>query len=173
MPSCPLFFDNAPIGEDSRLGPEGGAGFKVAMEALNTSRPIVAARAVGIAQGAIDHTVKYIQERRAFGQAVGDFQGVRWMIADMQMQTEAARQLVYRTASMVDAAYEELYEFLRPGVRENECVGLVSKVLFDLGSEQVEGVNAISGERCSPHPHVFSDRLLRPGEPPSSAGAGR
>jgi Xaa-Pro dipeptidase len=50
-------------------------------------------------------------------------------------------------------------------VRENECVGLVSKVLYDLGSEYVEGVNAISGERCSPHPHVYSDRLLRPGDP--------
>jgi Xaa-Pro aminopeptidase len=73
--------------------------------------------------------------------------------------------LLTQAASMVDAAYEELYEFLRPGVRENECVGLVSKKLFDLGSEQVEGVNAISGERCSPHPHVFSDRLIRPGDP--------
>jgi len=66
---------------------------------------------------------------------------------------------------MVDAAYEELYEFLRPGVRENETVGLVAKTLYDLGSEFVEGVNAISGERCSPHPHVFSDRLIRPGDP--------
>ena len=66
---------------------------------------------------------------------------------------------------MVDAAYENLYEFLRPGVRENEAVGLVSKTLYDLGSEYVEGVNAISGERCSPHPHVYSDRLIRPGDP--------
>ncbi len=66
---------------------------------------------------------------------------------------------------MVDAAYEDLYEFLRPGVRENECVGLVSKTLYDLGSEHVEGVNAISGERCAPHPHVYSDRLIRPGDP--------
>jgi Xaa-Pro aminopeptidase len=73
--------------------------------------------------------------------------------------------LLTQAASMVDAAYEQLYEFLRPGVKENECVGLVSKVLYDLGSEHVEGVNAISGERCSPHPHVFSDRLLRPGDP--------
>ena len=103
VPSCPLFFDNAPLRSDCRLGPEGGEGFKVAMEALNTSRPIVAARAVGIAQGAIDHAVKYIQERRAFGHAISDFQGARWMIADMVMQTEAARQLVYRTAAMVDA----------------------------------------------------------------------
>ena len=73
--------------------------------------------------------------------------------------------LLTQAASMVDAAYDQLYEFLRPGVKENECVGLVSKVLYDLGSEHVEGVNAISGERCSPHPHVFSDRVLRPGDP--------
>jgi Xaa-Pro aminopeptidase len=73
--------------------------------------------------------------------------------------------LLTQACAMVDAAYEELYEFLRPGVRENECVGLVSKVLYDLGSEYVEGVNAISGERCSPHPHVYSDRLIRPGDP--------
>jgi len=73
--------------------------------------------------------------------------------------------LLTQAVSMVDAAYEDLYEFLRPGVRENECVGLVSKTLFDLGSEHVEGVNAISGERCSPHPHVFSDRVIRPGDP--------
>jgi Xaa-Pro aminopeptidase len=66
---------------------------------------------------------------------------------------------------MVDAAYEELFRAMRPGMRENECVALVNKVLFELGSEHVEGVNAISGERCSPHPHVFTDRMLRPGDP--------
>jgi Xaa-Pro aminopeptidase len=66
---------------------------------------------------------------------------------------------------MVDAAYDELFRAMRPGMRENECVGLVNKVLYDLGSEHVEGVNAISGERCSPHPHVYSDRVLRPGDP--------
>ena len=73
--------------------------------------------------------------------------------------------LLNTACMMVDAAYDDLYRFMRPGVRENECVGLVSKSLYDLGSEHVEGVNAISGERCSPHPHVFSDRALRPGDP--------
>jgi Xaa-Pro aminopeptidase len=73
--------------------------------------------------------------------------------------------LLTTAATLVDAAYDELYRFLRPGVRENECVGLVAKVLYDLGSEHVEGVNAISGERCAPHPHVYSDRILRPGDP--------
>ncbi|HEU4782040.1 MAG TPA: Xaa-Pro peptidase family protein [Ktedonobacterales bacterium] len=73
--------------------------------------------------------------------------------------------LLNTACMMVDAAYDDLYRFMKPGVRENECVGLVSKSLYDMGSEHVEGVNAISGERCSPHPHVFSDRALRPGDP--------
>jgi Xaa-Pro aminopeptidase len=73
--------------------------------------------------------------------------------------------LLNMSAMMVDAAYEELYQAMRPGFSENQAVGLASKVLYDLGSEYVEGVNAISGERCSPHPHVFSDRVLRPGDP--------
>src|SRR5574340_661033 len=73
--------------------------------------------------------------------------------------------LLSSACMMVDAAYDELYRFMKPRVRENECVGLLSKVLYDMGSEHVEGVNAISGERCSPHPHVFSDRALRPGDP--------
>ncbi|MEO9180415.1 MAG: Xaa-Pro peptidase family protein, partial [Acidimicrobiales bacterium] len=82
-----------------------------------------------------------------------------------RIKTTDEISLLTQAASMVDAAYDELYTFLRPGVRENECVGLVNKTLYDLGSEHVEGVNAISGERCSPHPHVFSDRLIRPGDP--------
>src|SRR5258708_27369278 len=66
---------------------------------------------------------------------------------------------------MFVAANDELYVALRPGMSENQEVGLASKVLYDLGSEYVEAVNAISGERCNPHPHVFSDRVLRPGDP--------
>ena len=73
--------------------------------------------------------------------------------------------LLNHACMMVDAAYEELYRAMRPGMRENECVALVNKVLYEMGSEHVEGVNAISGERCSPHPHVFTDRALRPGDP--------
>jgi Xaa-Pro aminopeptidase len=82
-----------------------------------------------------------------------------------RVKTRDEIALLTQACSMVDAAYESLYDFLRPGVKENECVGLVSKTLYDLGSEYVEGVNAISGERCSPHPHVYSDRIIRPGDP--------
>lgn len=82
-----------------------------------------------------------------------------------KIKTQDEITLLNTATMMVDAAYEELYQFMKPGVRENECVGVVSKVLYDLGSEHVEGVNAISGERCSPHPHVYTDRVLRPGDP--------
>ena len=81
------------------------------------------------------------------------------------IKTQDEITLLNTACMMVDAAYDDLYRFMKPGVRENECVGLVSKSLYDMGSEHVEGVNAISGERCSPHPHVFSDRALRPGDP--------
>lgn len=103
IPSCPLFLENVFVPDNQRLGPEGKEGFKVVMEAFNQSRPIIAARGVGLAQGALDHAIEYIQNRVAFGQSVSDFQGVRWMISDMAMQTEAARNLVYRAASMVDS----------------------------------------------------------------------
>ena len=82
-----------------------------------------------------------------------------------KIKTQDEITLTTTAVMMVDAAYEELYKTMRPGMRENECVGLVAQVLYDLGSEHVEGVNAISGERCNPHPHVYTDRVLRPGDP--------
>ncbi|MGH7903893.1 MAG: M24 family metallopeptidase [Candidatus Dormibacteraceae bacterium] len=88
------------------------------------------------------------------GQAL--MQGVR------QIKTIDEIALLDHAAGMVDGAYEELYRHLRVGVRENDCVALVNRVLYEMGSEEVEAVNAISGERCSPHPHVFSDRVIRP-----------
>jgi len=91
--------------------------------------------------------------------------GQQLMLEVRKIKTQDEITLLNTACMMVDAAYEELYRFMRPGIRENECVGLVSKVLYDLGSEHVEGVNAISGERCSPHPHVYTDRVLRPGDP--------
>src|ERR671918_421559 len=81
------------------------------------------------------------------------------------IKTEDEVTLLNTACMMVDAAYDELYQAMQPGLKENECVALVNKVLYDLGSEFVEGVNAISGERCNPHPHVYTDRVLRPGDP--------
>jgi len=100
---------------------------------------------------------------QAQGLKVVDGQQLMHEVRKIKTQDEIT--LLNTATMMVDAAYEELYRFMKPGVKENECVGVVSKVLYDLGSEHVEGVNAISGERCSPHPHVYTDRVLRPGDP--------
>src|SRR5256884_1471445 len=91
--------------------------------------------------------------------------GQQLMQRARMIKTEDEITLLNTACAMVDAAYEELYRAMRPGIRENECVALVARVLYDQGSEHVEGVNAISGERASPHPHVYTDRALRPGDP--------
>lgn len=91
--------------------------------------------------------------------------GQQLMQSARVIKTQDEISLLNMAAMLVDGAYDELYRALRPGIRENELVGLASKFLYDNGSEYVEGINAISGERCSPHPHVFSDRALRPGDP--------
>src|SRR6476660_3466438 len=82
-----------------------------------------------------------------------------------EIKTEDEITLLNMAAAMVDAAYYDLYKAMKPGMRENDAVALVADRLYELGSEYVEAVNAISGERCNPHPHVFSDRVLRPGDP--------
>jgi Xaa-Pro aminopeptidase len=97
-------------------------------------------------------------------------QGLR--IADAQQAMLDARvlksqdeiMLLGQAAAMVDGVYQDIAEALKPGVRENEIVALVNKRLYEFGSDQVEAVNAISGERCNPHPHNFTDRIIRPGD---------
>src|SRR6056297_586500 len=72
--------------------------------------------------------------------------------------------LLNQAAAMVDGVYHMIYEELKPGVRENDIVAMSNKMLYEMGSDDVEAINAISGERCNPHPHNFTDRLLRPGD---------
>ncbi len=72
--------------------------------------------------------------------------------------------LLNQAAAMVDGVYTDIVDVLKPGRRENEIVALANKRLYELGSDQVEAVNAISGERCNPHPHNFTDRIIRPGD---------
>ena len=86
------------------------------------------------------------------------------MMSARAIKTPEEIALLEHAAAMVDAVYEEIYRTLRPGIREHEIVALAMSLLFELGSEQVEAINAVSGDRCNPHPHVFSDRLLRPGD---------
>jgi len=72
--------------------------------------------------------------------------------------------LLNTACAMVDGAYQLIAEQLKPGVKESQLVANVTKYLFDMGAEHVDNINAVSGERCSPHPHVFSDRIIRPGD---------
>ena len=86
------------------------------------------------------------------------------MMRARAIKTDDEIALLEHAAAIVDAVYDEIYRMLRPGVREHEVVARAMQMLFELGSEQVEAINAVSGDRCNPHPHVFSDRLLRPGD---------
>ena len=100
-PTGEIVFDDVRVPIGNRVGEE-GQGFTIAMHTLDRSRPTIGAQAVGIAQGAIDHAVRYMKERQAFGQAIAELQGLRFMVADMAMRTEAARALVYRACGLID-----------------------------------------------------------------------
>ncbi len=90
--------------------------------------------------------------------------GQQIMLDAREIKSPDEIMLLTTAAAMVDGAYQTIAEVLKPGIRENEIVALVNKRLYELGSDDVEAVNAVSGERCSPHPHNFSDRILRPGD---------
>ena len=72
--------------------------------------------------------------------------------------------LLSQAAAMVDGVYQDIVDVLKPGIRENEIVALAAKRLYEMGSDQVEAINAVSGERCNPHPHNFTDKIIRPGD---------
>ncbi|WP_030055558.1 acyl-CoA dehydrogenase family protein, partial [Streptomyces pyridomyceticus] len=97
-PTREVYFDNVRIPADRMIGAE-GTGFATAMKTLDHTRVTIAAQAVGIAQGALDYAKGYVQERRQFGKAIAEFQGVQFMLADMAMKLEAARQMTYVAAA--------------------------------------------------------------------------
>lgn len=140
VPSCPLFLDDVFVPDENRL--EGG--FKVVMQAFNASRPLIGARGVGLAQGAIDHAAGFVKDRSAFGRQVSDFQGIRWMLADMQMQTEAARHLVYRAASLVDAGASPAE--LAPVAAMAKCFASDTAMKVATDAVQLFGAAGVSAE---------------------------
>jgi len=90
--------------------------------------------------------------------------GQQVMLDAREIKSRDEITLLATAAAMVDGTYAEIAEALKPGVRENEIVALANKRLYEMGSDDVESINAVSGERCNPHPHNFSDRMIRPGE---------
>ena len=90
--------------------------------------------------------------------------GQQLMMSAREIKSDDEIMLLTQACAMVDGVYQDIYEALKPGIRESDIVALAHRRLFEMGSEFVEAVNSIAGERCSPHPHVFSDRLIRPGD---------
>ena len=109
-PTCQVHFDQCRIPADRLIGEE-GKGFTYAMQAFDHTRLVVGAQAVGIAQGAIDAATSYLKEREQFGKPIGSFQGLQFMLADMAMETEASRQLVYVAAGKADRGDADLTLF--------------------------------------------------------------
>jgi alkylation response protein AidB-like acyl-CoA dehydrogenase len=143
VPSCPLFLDDVFVPEANRLG-EDGRGFKDVMEAFNKSRPLIGARGVGLAQGAIDHSIEFVSNRMTWGRKVSENQGIRWMLADMAMQTEAARQLVYRAASVVDCGVSGIE--LAPIAAMAKCFATDTAMRVATDAVQLFGAAGISND---------------------------
>jgi acyl-CoA dehydrogenase len=101
-PSVEIILNDCEVPLENRLGDE-GQGLKIALSALDGGRIGIGALAVGLAQGALDESVKYAKQRRAFGKTISEFQAIQWMIADMQTEMEAARALVYYAAWLKDS----------------------------------------------------------------------
>ncbi len=104
----------------------------------------------------------FLFEMQRQGLTVVDAQ--QFMLDARQIKSPDEIMLLTQAAAMVDGVYQDIVEVLKPGIRENEIVALANKRLYEMGSDQVEAINAVSGERCNPHPHNFSDRLIRPGD---------
>ncbi|MFT5392137.1 MAG: alkylation response protein AidB-like acyl-CoA dehydrogenase [Gammaproteobacteria bacterium] len=152
VPSSELHFDGAFVPEANRLGAE-GEGFKLVMEAFNQGRPIIGARGVGLAQGALDLAVNFVREREAFGQAVAEFQGVQWMLADMAIQIEAARHLVYKAAAEVDAGVSG--RELAPIAAMSKCFATDTAMKVATDALQLWGASGISTD--NPIERYFRD----------------
>ncbi|GAA3763248.1 acyl-CoA dehydrogenase family protein [Salinactinospora qingdaonensis] len=109
-PTCELYFDECRIPGDRLVG-DVGAGLKIALRTLDHTRVTIGAQAVGIAQGALDNALAYVKERKQFGQAIADFQGIQFMLADMAMKLEAARQMVHVAAAKSEREDSDLSFF--------------------------------------------------------------
>jgi Xaa-Pro dipeptidase len=131
-----------------------------------------------VAQDILKWVKEYGVEKKPVGMDIADIPLVRALeklgleVMDGQQVILEARmvktkdeiELLKGSAAMVDAAYEEVVRTIRPGARENDLVAVANKVLYELGAEWVECINCVTGERGRPHPHVFSDRIIRPGD---------
>ena len=119
----------------------------------------------GLAGAPIGVDIVELPMLRALERAGIDVRDAQQVMLDAREVKSADEiMLLTQSAAMVDGCYQMISEVLKPGIRENEVVALANEYLYRQGSDDVEAINAVSGERCSPHPHNFSDRLIRPGD---------
>ncbi len=126
-----LVLENVRVAPEDVLG-EVGVGYKVAIETLNEGRIGIGAQMVGLAQGALDHTIRYVKEREQFGRPVGSFQGVQFQLAEMATQIEAARLLVYNAARLKDAGEDFAIPAAMAKLHASRIAGTVSSECIDL-----------------------------------------
>ncbi len=129
--TCELLFEDCLVPKAQVLG-EVGKGYKVAIETLNEGRIGIGAQMIGLAQGALDHTVQYVKERRQFGKAIADFQGVQFQIARMATDVEAARLLVYNAARLRDTGQPFLTEAAMCKLFSSEAAERVTSTAVNL-----------------------------------------
>ena len=129
--TCELLFEDCVVPRSQILG-EVGKGYKVAIETLNEGRIGIGAQMVGLAQGALDHAIGYVKERRQFGKAIGDFQGVQFQLARMAIDVESARLLVYNAARLRDANLPFLQEAAMCKIVSSEVAERVTSMAINL-----------------------------------------
>jgi len=129
--TCELLFEDCDVPASAVLG-EVGKGYKVAIETLNEGRIGIGAQMVGLAQGAFDHTVKYVKERKQFGKTIADFQGVQFQLARMAIEVETARLLVYNAARLRDAGLPFLQEAAMCKIVSSEVAESVTSMAVNL-----------------------------------------
>jgi alkylation response protein AidB-like acyl-CoA dehydrogenase len=126
-----LIFEACPVPAENLIG-EVGKGYKVAIETLNAGRIGIGAQMVGVAQGALDATRQYVQERRQFGKAIGEFQGVQFQLAQAYTELEASRLLVYNAARLRDAGEQHMTEGAMAKLYASEAAGRITSLCVDL-----------------------------------------
>ena len=129
--TCELILDGCRVPAENVLG-DVGKGYKIAIETLNEGRIGIGAQMLGLAQGALDHTLRYVQERQQFGHAIGDFQGVQFQIAEMRTQLEASRLLVYNAARLKDAGQPFVVEAAIAKLYASEAAQRIASTCIDL-----------------------------------------
>lgn len=137
IPNAPVYLENVRVPVENRVGEEGD-GFKISMRILDMNRPTIGAVSVGLAQGALDAAVKYAKERRQFGKAIAEFQGLQFMLADMAMQVEAARSLVYDCAGIADDGFDSEADFRAFSAKASMAKCFASDVAMKVTTDAVQ-----------------------------------